>query len=104
MYESRSGATSGFSPTIRASPLPSIGSTPYFPASTYHVAISLISRSRWSAATSWFSAKSSATWYSSQPLSSSVTSVSAEIGWPKPAPASANDGPGHGHTARQPSS
>ena len=30
-------------------------------------------------------------------------SVSAEIGSPNPLPASANDGPGHGHTARQPS-
>ena len=73
------------------------------PASTYQVPISAISLSRCSAATLWFSAKSSATWYSSQPVASSSDSFSAEMGWPKPTPASANDGPGHGQTARQPS-
>ena len=88
---------------MRARPLPSTGITSYLPASTYHVAIIAISRSRCSAATSWFSAKSSATWYSSQPVASSSESFSAEIGCPKPMPASANDGPGQGQTARQPS-
>ncbi len=94
---------SGFSATIRARPLPSIGITWYFPASTYQVAIIAISLSRCSAATLWFSAKSSATWYSSQPFASSSESVSAEIGLPNPVPASVNDGPGQGQTARQPS-
>jgi hypothetical protein len=42
-------------------------------------------------------------WYSSQPVASSFVNVSAEIGLPKPVPASVNDGPGHGQTARQPS-
>ena len=54
--------------------------TSYLPASTYQVPIIAISLSRFSAATLWFSAKSSATWYSSQPVASSVESVSAEIG------------------------
>ena len=39
-----------------------------------------ISRSRCSAATLWFSAGSSSTWYSSQPVASSSVSLSAEIG------------------------
>ena len=77
--------------------------TSYLPASTYQVPIIAISRSRLSAATLWVSAKSSATWYSSQPVASSVESVSEEIGSPKPLPASVNEGPGHGQTARQPS-
>ena len=80
-----------------------MGMTSYLPASTYQVAIKAISRSRWSAPTSWFSAKSSATWYSSQRVASSSESVSAEMGLPKPVPASVNDGPGQGQTARQPS-
>ena len=49
-----------------ARPLPSIGMTPYLPASTYQVAMSSMSLSRLSAAaTLWFSAKSFSTWYSS---------------------------------------
>ena len=80
-----------------------MGSTPYLPASTYQVPISAISRSRCSSATLLFSAKSSSTWYSSQPFASSSDSLSALIGWPNPTPASANDGPGHGQTARHPS-
>ena len=88
---------------MRARPLPSIGITSYLPASTYQVPIIAISLARLSAATLWFSAKSSSTRYSSQPVASSVDSVSVEIGSPKPLPASVNDGPGHGHTARQPS-
>jgi hypothetical protein len=55
-------ATSGFSATIRARPLPSTGITLYLPASTYQVPSIAISRSRCSAATLWFSAKSSTTW------------------------------------------
>jgi hypothetical protein len=88
---------------IRRIPLPSTGITSYLPASTYQVAMSAINRSRWSEAMSWFSAKSSATWYSSQPEASSWLSISAEMGEPNGWAASANDGPGHGHTARQPS-
>jgi len=73
------------------------------PASTYQVATISISLARFVAATLWFSATSSATWYSSQPVASSSVSFSAGMGSPKPLPASVNDGPGHGHTARQPS-
>ena len=40
---------------------------------------------------------------SSQPVASSLERVSPEIGSPNPLPASLNDGPGHGQTARQPS-
>ena len=56
---SRGSATSGFSATIRCRPLPLTGMTPYLPASTYHVPISSMSLSRWSAARSWFLAGSS---------------------------------------------
>jgi hypothetical protein len=42
-------------------------------------------------------------WYSSQPVASSSLSFSLEMGLPKPVPASAKDGPGHGQTARYPS-
>src|SRR6185295_1669155 len=103
VYLSRGNAIWGFSPTIRGRPLPSMGKTSYLPASTYQVPIIAIKRSRFSSATLWFSAKSSATWYSSQPLASRAESVSDEIGSPNPFPASVNDGPGQAHTARQPS-
>ena len=45
----------------------------------------------------------SATWQSSQPPASSSLSMSAVMGSPNFRPDSANDVPGQGHTARQPS-
>ena len=80
-----------------------MGSTLYFPASTYHMAIISISLSRCASARLWFSAGSSATRYSSQWWASRSVKSAAVIGVPNPLPASANEGPGHGQTARQPS-
>jgi hypothetical protein len=101
----RGAAICGRSVIIRAMVLPSMGSTLYFPASTYQVAIISISLSRCSSARSWFSAGSSATWYSSQWWASSSVRSAAVIGVPNglPGPASAKEGPGQGHTARHPS-
>ena len=101
-YRSRGAATWGRSTISRAAALPSIGSTLYLPASTYHWAIISMSRSRCWSARLWFSVGSSARWYSSQWCASSPARSSAVIGTPNPWPASAKDGPGHGHTARQP--
>src|ERR1700733_11029947 len=99
MYLSRGTATSGFSATIRARPLPSTGITLYLPASTYHVPIIAISRSRWPAAPLGFPGESPPQGVNPQALGASSDWVRAGIGRPKPMPASVNDGPGQGQTA-----
>ena len=81
-----------------------MGMTPYLPASTYQVAIISMSLSRCSAARLWFSAGSSVDVVQLPARGIELGTASRrEMGSPKPMPASANEGPGQGHTARQPS-
>ena len=80
-----------------------MGNTSYFPASAYHIAISSMSLSRCWQARLWFSAGSLGDPVQLPTLASRPVSVSAVISAPNGLPASANDGPGHGHTARHPS-
>ena len=89
---------------MRARPLPSIGSTLYLPASTYQVPIISISRSRLLGARLWVSAGVLGDVVELPALRIELDSCLgrdrlAEAGFP----ASVNDGPGQGQTARQPS-
>ena len=88
---------------MRARPLPSTGSTSYLPASTYQVAIMRDQAVAVLGGEVVVLGGVLGDVVELPAVASSSASVSAEIGSPNPLPASANDGPGHGQTARQPS-